>query len=93
VRRLPIVSSVNDLRDSSDPCPETKEGDPEPWGAEWCEDYGEREFTSGCADGRLACGREEGKACGTNQPNMNGPGVDWKLLPHRIWCDEDGEER
>jgi hypothetical protein len=24
---------------------------------------------------------------------MKGPGIDWKLLPHRIWCDENGKER
>jgi hypothetical protein len=42
VRRLPIVAGVNDLCDASDPRSETKEGDPEPWGAERGEDHRER---------------------------------------------------
>jgi len=42
VRRLPIVAGVNDLCDASDPCTETKQGDPEPWGAERGEDHRER---------------------------------------------------
>ena len=93
VRRLPIVAGVNDLCDASDPRSETKEGDPEPWGTEWSEDHSEREFASSCADGRLACGQEEGEACGRDKPNMKGPRINRKLLPHRIWCDEDCKKR
>ena len=92
-RRLPIVAGVNDLCDASDPRSKTKEGDPEPWGAQWSEDHSERELAPGCADGRLTCGSEEGKACGSDQPNMKGPRIDRKLLPHRIWRDEDCKER
>ena len=93
MRRLPIVAGVNDLCDASDPRSETKEGDPEPWGAEWSKDHSEREFASSCADGRLARGQKEGSACGRDKTNMKGPSIDWKLLPHRIWGDEDCEKR
>lgn len=41
-KRLPVVAGVNDLCDASNPCTETKKGDPEPWGAERSEDHGER---------------------------------------------------
>jgi hypothetical protein len=93
LRKLPIVAGVNDLCNSSDPCTETKEGDPEPRGAKWSEDHRERELASGCANRRLTCGEEEGEACGANKPNMEGPGVNWELLTNRIWCNEDGEKR
>lgn len=93
VKKLTIVAGVNNLCHPSDPRSETKEGDPEPWGAEWSEDHSEREFASGCADGRLTCGQKEGSACSRDKTNMKGPGIDWKLLPHRIWSDEDGEKR